>query len=76
MVGQGCADALRILRLAWHVEWACWRLLESAIALCHSDAFQYVVGLEQSGTIHLEHSRMFFYCHKEDDSLVHVRKLS
>ena len=77
MVGQGYADALLILRLAWHFDRACSCLLENAIVLCHSDASQQVVGLEQNDTILTEHSEMFsFYWRKVGVSLAHVRKAS
>lgn len=76
-IGQGCAEALPVLRLAWHFDQACSRLLENAIPLCHSDASQQAVGLEQNDTTLTEHGEMFSFCwHKVDVSLAHVRKAS
>lgn len=77
MVGQGSADALLVFRLAWRFDRACSRLLENGIGLCHSDASQQVVGLEQNDIIPMGHSEMSsFYWHKADVSLAHVRKSS
>lgn len=77
VVGQGSADALLVLRLAWHFDWDCSCLLENGIGLCHSDTSQQVVGLEQNDAILMEHCETFsFYWHKVDVSLAHVRKAS
>lgn len=75
VVGQGTADALHVLGLAWHFDQACSCLLKKAIALCHDDASQQVAGLQQNNISLTEHREMFsFYWHKVDVSLLHVRK--
>lgn len=58
VVSQGSAEALHGLRLAWHFDRACSCLLENAMALCHRDASQQAMGLEQDDTILMEHSEM------------------
>lgn len=77
VVGQGSADALHVLKLAWYIDQACSCLLENVTALCHSSASKQVAGLECNDTIPPKHSEMFsFNWYKVDVSLAHVRKAS